>query len=226
MSTISNIHTAITYVSKSSNGQEKSVPLFGQRGVVTIAKADKNGNYGQHLQQTMFTSIPLLCNADIDFNNASVQNACITYFQTIQNQIVADNLKAGNKTITTEQLSQVALLAYLNDNDSGNSDKWDSARVASWFADNLAESIGVALIEKGFTDEKMEQSLVAYSALFSATFSGKGIIPRVKAVAIQKALTLVDSNSPLANDAQYIKFNARIQKTLNPVENLDELLGL
>jgi hypothetical protein len=47
MPVISNIHTATIYDAKLSK------PFEGQRLVKVIAKADKDGNYGPHLQQTM-----------------------------------------------------------------------------------------------------------------------------------------------------------------------------
>ena len=90
MSITSNIHTAVVYESKGAN---KTQPQFGQRLVVTIAKADKDGNYGPNLQQTMATSIPLLTVNDISFNDSRVQNAAIDYFRTIQNKIISDNIK-------------------------------------------------------------------------------------------------------------------------------------
>ena len=219
MSTISNIHTAIVYEAK---GPNKSVAQFGQRGVVTIAKADKFGNYGEHLQQTMFTSIPSLTRTEIDFTNPRIQDHAVEYFKSIQNQIIAQNLKSGKKEITTEQLSEIAICQFLEE--EGNSEKWDSNKIASWFNDNLAEFIGVALIEKGFSDEKLESSLVAYSKLFADSFSSKSAIPRIKAEAIRKALKIVEKES-IANDSQYCKFKARIDKILDE-SSLDELFGL
>ena len=219
MSTISNIHTAIVYESK---GQNKSVALFGQRGIVTIAKADKHGNYGQFLQQTMFTSVPQLSTNDIDFSQSAVQFHAIEYFKSIQNQIVAQNLKEGKNFVTSNDLSIDNIIVYLETVNSP--EKWDSSKIASWFTETLAEVIGVALIERGFDDDKLEKSLVAYSKLFADTFSSKSVIPRIKAEAIQKALNLT-KGSDIENDSQVLKFQARITKSLAEA-NLDELLGL
>lgn len=216
MSIISNIHTAIVYQAK---GQDKSVAQFGQRGVVTIAKADKEGNYGPHLQQTMFTSIPQMIAGEIDWNDVRVKNHAVEYFKSVQNSIISDSLKSGAKSVTSEQIDINSVCTYLECVNSP--EKWDSAKIASWFQETLAEQIGVALIERGFDDAKLEKSLVAYSKLFADSFSSKAAIPRIKAEAIRKALSLVNDSK----DAQVLRFKARIDKTLEE-NNLDELLGL
>jgi hypothetical protein len=214
MSTISNIHTAIVYDAKHTKPQNE------QRLIVTIAKADKNGNYGQHLQQTMATSVPTLSIGDIDFNRSDVKSACVDYFKTIQNAIVAERIKSGKNTVTTEEISETAIIEYLNSETVG--DKWDSDRIAAWFDSTIAEYVGVALIEKGYDDSKVESALVAYSKLISETLGSKGVIARKKAEAIDKAFKLVP---PANQDATYTRFQARLNKVL--VEsNLDELLGL
>ena len=110
MSVISNIHTAQVYDAKQSKAFD------GQRLVVTIAKKDKDGNYGQHLQQTQCTSIPMLTTSDIDFSNAHIQNACVEYFKSVQNQIIGDGIKSGVKSFSSEELAQDAIcLLYTSD---------------------------------------------------------------------------------------------------------------
>ena len=221
MSTTSNIHTAIVYEAKGAN---KTVALTGQRLIVTIAKADKAGNYGPHLQQTMATSVPQLsADSIVDaLNDDTLQVRLIPhlveFLEGVQNQLVASRIKGGTRSVTTEELEIPALCSYLES--ESTSEKWTTERIAAWFNDSLAESIGVALIEKGWSDEKMESSLAAYSKLISESFSSKAAIPRVKAVAIQKALALGDSS-----DVMIAKFQARITKILE-VQNLDEALGL
>jgi hypothetical protein len=214
MSTISNIHTAIVYDAKHTK------PFADQRLIVTIAKADKNGNYGPHLQQTMATSVPQLSRDDIDFNRSDVKDACIDYFKSVQNAIVSDRIKSGKNTVTTDEISESAILEYLTSETVG--DKWDASRIATWFDSTLAEYVGVALIEKGYDDSKVESALVAYSKLISETLGSKGIIARKKAEAIDKAFKLVPSEN---QDQTFLRFQARLNKVL--VEsNLDELLGL
>ena len=212
MSLISNIHTATVYDAKQSK------PFDGQRLVVTIAKKDAQGNYGPHLQQTQATSIPLLTAFDIDFTSLTVQNLCVGYFHKVQNEIISARIKEGQKSVQTEDLGQDAIVMHLMSESVG--DKWDSARVASWFAESLAENIGVALIEKGFSDEKMETSLKSYEKLLSDCLGSRAAIPRKKAEAIQKALVLADKNDIVAQ-----RFSARIAKILEE-SALDEALGL
>jgi hypothetical protein len=168
----------------------------------------------------MATSVPTLRGDNIRFDNVDVQNACIEYFKTIQNAIVSERIKSGKNTVTTEELSQAAILDYLTSETVG--DKWDADRIAAWFDSTIAEYVGVALIEKGYDDTKVESALVAYSKLISETLGSKGVIARKKAEAIDKAFKLVP---PANQDAIYIRFQARLNKVL--VEsNLDELLGL
>jgi len=214
MSVISHIHTATVYDPKHSKAFD------GQRLIVTIAKKDKDGNYGPHLQQTMATSVPTLTSSDIDFANVSVQNLCIDYFRSVQNAIVSDRIKAGTKTVTTEELGQTAIVNYLLSESVG--DKWDSSRIGTWFTEVLAEHIGVALIDKGFDDTRLEAGLKAYEKLISECLSSKVALPRKKAEAISKAFALVPEG---AQDATFARFNARIQKA-RADQNLDELLGL
>lgn len=126
MSIISNIHTAITYENKGAN---KTVAQFGQRLVITKAKADAKGNYGPHLQQTMATSIPQLGRNDIDFTLATVQDAIVDYFKSIQNAIVSENIKSGTREIATDKLSTISIIEYLNESTSSG-EKWDAAGVS------------------------------------------------------------------------------------------------
>lgn len=212
MSLISNRHTATVYAAKTSK------PFDGQRLVVTTAKKDKDGNYGQHLQQTMCTSIPVLTRADIDWQLSSIQDAASEYFKSVQNAIIADRLKSGQKDVTDQDITMTSIIDYINAESTG--DKWDSARVATWFNEVIAEHIGVALIERGFPDDKVDASLKAYEKLISETFSSRSVIPRKKAEAINKAFKLVEKS-----DATMARFQARIDKVLIE-ENMDELLGL
>lgn len=218
MSITSNIHTAVVYEAKGAN-QTKA--QFGQRLVVTIAKADKAGNYGPHLQQTMATSIPLLTVNDIRFDDTRVQLACIDYFKSVQNKIVNDNIKeTGKKEITTEQLSQAAILEYLADTESATGEKWTAEKIASWFTESLAENIAVALLSKGLAEDKLEETLNAWQIRISDTLSSKKVIPVKLAENIKKALDLGDQS-----DAVIIKFQTRINSVIKPV-SLEDSLGL
>jgi hypothetical protein len=212
MSVVSNVHTSEVYNAKTSK------PFDGQRLVVTIAKKDAQGNYGPNLQQTQCTSIPVLQNSEIDFTQLSVQNACVDYFQSVQNQIINARIKDGQKSVRTEDITTDKIIDFLNAESTGNA--WTTERIASWFDETIAEFIAEKLMEKGFDDSKLEQSLNAYKKLISETFSSKSVIPRMKAQAIDKAFKLVDSP-----DSTLTRFQARIDKVLTEV-SMDELLGL
>jgi hypothetical protein len=215
MSVISNIHTSVVYDAKKSKAMEN------QRLVVTIAKADKNGNYGPHLQQTMCTSIPQIDKSYIEaaFSETKMLSYFGEFLEGVQNKIVAARIKAGNKTTATEDLNVDGVVKFLSE--ESQSDKWTSERIANWFAENLAEHIGVALIEKGFDDAKMEKSLTLYEKKFAETFSSRASIPRKVAIDLEKALKL----HPEQSNEVVSKFQARINKVLEE-STLVESLGL
>jgi hypothetical protein len=174
MSVISNIHTATVYQSK---GADKTVAYAGQRLVVTVAKGSRDPVtnqliYGEHLQQTMATSIPVLTKADIDFAAVVVHEACIEYFQTVQNQIVASRIKSGSKTITSQELAQAAIINYL-DSDEGQSTKWSPEAIAQWFTENIAENLITRLMSIGLTDVDVDKKVSVASKRFSDAMSTK-----------------------------------------------------
>ena len=215
MSVISNIHTAVVYDAKTTK------PFSGQRLIKTIAKADKDGNYGQYLQQTMATSVPLITeNALADFLNSSadLNEHIIGFLEDTQNKMVAARLKAGQKTVTTEELEISQIVTFLNA--SGDSDKWDSSRVASWFTDNLAEHIGIKLLELGIDDSEMEKRLEKAEKRFAESFGTRAGIGKTLAIELQKILNF----APDKNDAQVKKFQAKIDKALEE-KSLEDSLG-
>ena len=189
MSVVSNIHTAVVY---SAKGADKTLPQSGQRLVVTIAKADSNGNYGQYLQQTMATSIPQLATTDIDWINKGVQDACVEYFETVQNQIISGRIKEGKKEVTSEELEITAILDYLNSESIG--ERWNPARVATWFTENLAEYVGLKFIESGMNDdaainERLEKTCKDFSnAMGSKAVINAGVAVRAVRRVVKTAL--------------------------------------
>lgn len=215
MSTISNLHTATIYDAK------KSKPFENQRLVKTIAKADRNGNYGPHLQQTMCTSIPRLTDDDLAtfLESSDKLNAhIIDFLGETQNAMIAQRIKSGNRTVTTNELSISAIVAFLET--SGDSDKWDAARVASWFNDNIAEHLGVKLIELGVDDEQVEKRLNKAATRFSESFGTKTAIGKTLAIELQKILNF----APDKTDTQVIKYQAKINKALEE-KTLEDSLG-
>ena len=203
MSVISNIHTAIVYEAKGAN---KSQAFEGQRGVVTIAKADKNGNYGEHLQQTMFTSIPQLTVSDIDWND-TIKGICVDYLKKIQNEIIGDNIKSGHKSISTEDINQDSIVTYIFSESVG--DKWDANRVAQWFNDNLAVPFTEKLMENNTPEDKIESKLETTSKRFAEIMSSKSSkIPSNVAEALTKVMRLAEND--LSNDPIYKRFYAKL----------------
>jgi hypothetical protein len=217
MSVTSNIHTAIVYDAKVTK------PQHGQRLIVTIAKADKAGNYGPHLQQTMATSVPILGADNLvdalndDALQVRLMPHLVEWLHAQQNGLVAARIKTGQKTVTTEELEIPAILAYLDSETVG--DKWDASRVAAWFDGVMAEPIGVALIEKGLPESELEGKLVAWGKIFSDCFGSRAAIPMAKAKMLEKALALGPSGDPIL-----ARFKARIDKMMGV--GLEEELGL
>lgn len=220
MSIVSNRHTSVVYESK---GKNKTVAFTGQRLVVTIAKADKAGNYGEHLQQTMATSIPVLSSADIDWMNQDVQSACVQYLQSVQNDIIADRIKStGERSHSDDELNQDAILAYLERESAG--DKWDVERVAQWFSDTLGDALGMMLLEKHpeWENAELEESLEKNVVAFSKALGSKGKIHKEHAVIFQKRLQLIESAKW---DRVAKRFNERLEGIINPVLEAELDLG-
>jgi hypothetical protein len=199
MSVISNIHTATPYDAKTTK------PFEGQRLVVTIAKKDKDGNYGPHLQVTQATSIPTLMRADIDFSLASVQDACVDYFKTIQNAIISDRIKEGHKEVRTQDLSASAIIDYLSSESVG--DKWDSERVAQWFTDYVAVPFTEKLIENGCDDSQINVKLAVTGKRFSEALSSRAKIPTQVAEALTRVLKLSTDSDGVVYKRFYAKLN-------------------
>jgi len=214
MSLISNIHTAFPYDAK------KSKPYEGQRLVKTIAKADKDGNYGPHLQQTMCTSVPVLVTADIDWSLKSVQEVATEYFKTVQNDIVSERIKSGVKDVADSDISMAAIVDYLFADVSGASDKWTSERVASWFEDYIAEGIATRLLELGVDDETMARKLAATQKRFAESLSSRGKISAVLTTELNKALAFSSDKECAIYKRFYSRLNPKVEEL-----SLEDSLG-
>jgi hypothetical protein len=195
--------------------------MMGQRLIKTIAKADKDGNYGPHLQQTMATSVPLITEDNLtDFLNTSgeLNEHIIGFLEDTQNKMVAVRLKEGVKTVTTEELEIVSIVAFLNT--ATDSDKWSPERVAQWFEDNLAEPIGLKLLELGVSESDLEKRLTKAQKRFSEAFGTRAGIGKTLAIELQKILNF----APDAKNPQVQKFQAKLDKAMEE-KNLEDALG-
>jgi hypothetical protein len=216
MSVISNIHTATIYEPKTSRA------LHGQRLVKIVAKADKDGNYGPHLQQTQCVSIPLLDPKSLRaylIESSALDAHILTMLEDVQKSLISDKVKSGIKTVTSEELEIPALLNYLDA--SGDSDKWDSQRIAQWFEDNIAESLAMRLIEVGNDDEQMARKLVVAQNRFAESLSSKARIKQNVCDEVNKMLTFASDKDA----AIYKRFYARVNPEIKVSENLEDSLG-
>lgn len=216
MSVISNIHTAQVYDAK------KSKALTGQRLIKIVAKADKDGNYGPHLQQTLCMSVPVISmDSLVDFieSSRSLDAHILEMLENAQKGLITDKIKAGAGTsITSEELEISELVKYLDQ--SGDSDKWDTARIASWFEDNIAEALGLKLIEVGNDEESMGRKLLVAQKRFAESLASKSKIPSNVMIEVNKMLHFAGDKS----DAIYKRFYARVNPEAKIVE-LEEALG-
>lgn len=221
MSIISNTHTSVVYESK---GKNKTVAFTGQRLIVTVAKADKDGNYGQNLQQTMATSVPVLAASAIDWTLARVQSACCEYLQGVQNRIVGTRIKEdGLKSHRDEDLSVDAILAHLDAEASG--DKWDSLRIASWFADVLGDYVGAKILERNpdCDNTALEKFLLLNQDAFVTACTGR----KVSVKAAETALARLELLPEDKRDRAALKFIKRMQDIISPpVVAIDEAIDL
>ena len=215
MSTISNIHTATVYEPKTSKA------LTGQRLVKIVAKADKDGNYGEHLQQTMCMSIPLLDVQTVKgfiLESSALDAHIVEMLENVQKSLITDKIKSGVKTVSDEELTIAALVNYLEA--SSDSDKWDSARIAQWFEDNIAENLAMKLLEVGNDDETMARKLVIAQKRFAECLSSKAKISPALCEEINKMLPFAgDKNATI-----YKRFHARVNPEIKIVD-LEESLG-
>ena len=214
MSVVSNIHTATVYDAKKSKAYD------GQRLVVTIAKKDANGNYGPHLQQTQCTSIPVLTTSDIDWSNGDVREACIDYFLTVQNAIISERIKSGQKSVQTVDLEQNAIIAYLNSESVG--DKWTAERVASWFEDNCATGIYNALSEKGLDEVEIGKKLQKAMDRFSEAMSSRAKIKEAIKVECNTILKFAEDKSSAAYNKFWDKLN-KVEEKVTIEDSLGDL---
>lgn len=215
MSIISNVHTATVYEPKTSKA------FAGQRLVKIVAKADKNNNYGEHLQQTMCVSIPTINMEELrTFLESSValDSHILEMLEGAQKSLIAEKIKSGIKTVTSAELEINALVNYLDS--SGDSDKWDSARIAQWFEDNIAESLAMRLLEVGNDDETMARKLAVAQVRFAESLSSKARIKPTVCEEVNKMLAFASDKDA----AIYKRFHARVNPEIK-MESLEDSLG-
>lgn len=221
MSNVSNIHTARVHEPKVSKAFE------GQRLVVTTAKGTKNAEgkivYGEHLQQSMSTSIPILGAGDIDFESSRVQGHVVEYFQRVQNELILESLKSGVSSWSSEELGIDALCTYLETSNQG--ERWDAERVASWFGENVAPHIYMYFEAKGKSEDWIATKLELQTKGFAQYLGSKAKIPLTVATNLLQVLGLLPqeemTKSPIA-----LRFYKRLDDIVNPKESLGAMLGL
>lgn len=221
MSNVSNIHTAQVHEPKVSKAFE------GQRLVVTTAKGTKNAEgkmvYGEHLQQTMSTSIPVLTEADVNWNSPRIQGHVVEYFKVVQNELILESLKGGTKAWSTEELELTALCAYLETTNQG--ERWDAERVASWFGENVAPHIYMYFEAKGKTDNWIANKLEIQTKGFSQYLGSKAKIPLTVAISLLQVLGLMPAEE-MTKSTIALRFYKRLDDIVNPKESLGAMLGL
>lgn len=222
MSAIFKTHTSVPYVSK---GAGKTVAPAGNRLVVTIAKKDKDGNYGANLQVTHATAVPELTRHNFDWDSAALRDAATQFFLDAQNDLIGERIKVdGTKSHNDADISPTAILAYLARVRVG--DTWDAERVAEWFADNVAAHVGVKILESNASlDDDAVMALIAKNQAVVVD----ALTKPAKAVGIKNAelarvrLMLVPAED---RDSVWERMDAKLDKIINPpVVDLAGALG-
>lgn len=222
MSVVFNSHVSVPYVSK---GAGKTVAPAGNRLVVTIAKQDKDGNYGQHLQVTHATAVPVLRTEDIDWSHESVRVACAEYLASVQDKIIAERIKSnGTKIHNDADIGQVAILAFLNRERAG--DTWDAARIASWFVDVIAPWVGVKLLEVNpdlSDDDAVKLVAKNQTVVVDALTKPTKVVGKKAAELARARLALVPADE---RDSIWERFDTKLDKIINPpVMDIADSLG-
>jgi hypothetical protein len=211
MSAIFTKHTSVPYVAKGY------VVPAGNRKVVTIAKKDKAGNYGPHLQVTHATNVPVLTTDSINWDHEGVRLACLRFFEDTQWDLIAHRIATGlGKTHADSDIDQAAILEYLNRKTVG--DTWDEARIAEWFTDVIAAHVGVKLLQNNadISDADMlvlmkkNQTLVVDALTKSAKAVG---VKNAENARIRLALVPEDER-----DVVWSRFDSKLDKIINPPE--------
>lgn len=226
MSAIFKTHTSVPYVSK---GKDKTVAPAGNRLVVTIAKKDKDGNYGANLQVTHATAIPELTRDYFDWESTALRDACTQFLLDSQGDLIGERIKVdGTKSHTDADISPAAILAYLTRVRVG--DSWDAERIASWFIDVVAPYVGVKLLEVNPTlaAPEKESEVVALLAknqavVVDALSKNKNSVGKKNAELARARLALVD---PDERDAVWKRFDDKLDAIINPpVVDIGATLG-
>lgn len=222
MSVVFTKHTSVPYVSK---GVGKTVAPAGNRLVVTIAKADKDGNYGANLQVTHATAVPTLRVDGFDWDHQGLREACTEFLHSVQDKIVSERIKVGGtKTHDDADIGQAAILAFLNRERVG--DTWDAARIATWFTDVIAAHVGVKLLEVNpeLSDEDAVKLIAKNQTVVvdALTRSAKSVGNKAAELA-RARLALVPADD---RDSVWERFDTKLDKIINPpVIDVAESLG-
>ena len=212
MSVVFTSHVSVPYVSK---GAAKTVAPVGNRLVVTIAKADRDGNYGQHLQVTHATAVPVLRVDGFDWDHQGLREVCAEYLASVQDKIIAERIKSnGTKIHNDADIGQVAILAFLNRERAG--DTWDAARIASWFVDVIAPWVGVKLLEVNpdlSDDDAVKLVAKNQTVVVDALTKAAKTVGKKAAELARTRLALVPENE---RDSVWERFDAKLDKIINP----------
>lgn len=220
MSALFNKHTSVVYDVKTAK------PFEGQRGVTTKAKGVRNVKgemeYGEHLQQSMFTSIPLLTLGDIDFTQSRVQQQILELFYKAQNEILLERNKAGIRTHVDADLDCAAILTYMESTEPSNA--WDFERYMSYLTQTVMPHIIERMVAKSTTLDVAESKVLAVLKAHAEKLGTKAKLPMQYAVQMVQFLEYLGTE--LETDSVAMKIYERCDKVINPVNTLIDSLDL
>lgn len=215
-------HSVISYDPKSTK------PFTGQRlsKVTYKTNNDKNSEWYGIKRDSKCVSLPLIKNDDVVANISILTPHFIEYLHTVQDKIVREKVDAGASSIAMADINIAAIADYLdNNNESGRLTK---ESVASWFTDNIAESLTVALADKlGISEtptdaesDKIIAVVEAFKGKISSLAGGKTAYEPKICKSLLNALELAP-----AGDALATRFAARLNKMIAEHKSDDELLA-
>lgn len=204
-------HSVVAYVAGSTK------PFAGQRLAKVTYKTvtDKDSALCGIKRESKCVSIPMIPASDVIGNVQVLAPYLIEYLQGVQDKIVRESIDAGSLSISMESIGISGICEWLeSNNESGRLTK-DS--VASWFNENIAETLAVILADKlgvSETPTNAESAQImkvvdTYKDKISALAGGKTSYDPKMCESLKKALSMAPDGDVLKG-----RFVARLDKMI------------
>lgn len=215
-------HSVVSYDPKTSK------PFSGQRLAKVTYKTVSNKDdpmYGIK-RDSKCVSIPMIPTADVVGNIQMLAPYMVEYLHSVQDKIIREKIDANASMILQEDISIAGIVEYLEtNNESGRLTK---ESVASWFTQNIEETLAVTLMDRlgiGEVPSDAESAKIiavvdAFKAKISALAGGKTTYEPKVCKSLINALELAPAGDILAS-----RFTARLEKMIASHTSDDDLLA-